>query len=76
MEEWDRVAWLCYWMPRFGGRKKKPKDFQPFRMEDTEANLRRLDEIVRSKILPDSLTNEEIDKVLEKYARKEDDARG
>jgi hypothetical protein len=71
-DEWDRVAWLCFWMPSWSGRKgKQPKDFHPFYIKDASSNLKKLDDIIASKVLPEKLTEEEMEIVFKRYAKKE-----
>lgn len=73
MDEWDRAAWLCLHMPRFSKKRYSLSDFQPFRRAEKKTSMKKLDKIVASGLLPDKLSNEEAEKVLEKYMKKEND---
>lgn len=72
MEEWDKVAWTCFFIPRFTKKRFKLEDFHPFRGRTQAVNIfklnKRIDEL--GKNLPETLSKEEIEKMWEKRKEK------
>jgi hypothetical protein len=76
-EEWDKVAWVCLHQPRWSRKRYRLIDFQPLRKAARrgQADIGKVDKIVASKLLPDELTNKEIDALWEKRKVKADAGR-
>jgi len=72
MEEWDKVAWTCLFIPKFSKKRHKFEDFHPFRGRSKAVNIFKLNKRIEEvgKNLPKSLTNAEIDALWEKHKRK------
>ena len=71
MEDWDRTAWLCFWMPRLTKKKYTFEDFHPVRGQTKKVNIFKLNEWLKKvgENLPNELSEEEIDKKWEEYKR-------
>ncbi len=72
MEEWDRVAWMCFFIPRFTKKRYKVEDFHPLRGKSKAVDIFKLNKRIEEvrKNMPKSLTNEEIDALWEKRKEK------
>lgn len=72
LEEWDRVAWLCFYMPRFSSRRMKPEDFHPIRSAKNQVNIGELLCWIKEmkNYLPHKLSEEEIEKRWQAFKKK------
>lgn len=69
MEEWDKIAWLCFHMPRFSKGSLKFEKFHPFRQGQEEMNITQMAMWMSEMrdYLPKTLTEEEIERKWVKF---------
>lgn len=72
-DEWDRIAWLCYCMPRFSRRRYRPEDFNPFRSGKEEGKPARKRD--RPKVQKETLSEKEIMHRIDEFKRRVKNAR-
>ncbi len=73
MLEWDRVAWTCFWIPRFGKKRYSLEDFHPIRKSmkaDLGEVLYWIGKVGRT--LPKTMTREEFDRRWEEFKKRGD----
>ena len=72
LDEWDRIAWLCFYMPRFSRKSYVPDDFHPLRAGDKKMNLGAFTHWVKEMhdYLPATMSNEEIESRWKKAKEK------
>ena len=71
MREWDRVAWTCFFIPRFGKKRFDIEDFHPLRGRDKTVKLGATLAWMRkmSEHLPEALSEEEKDRRWQEYVK-------
>jgi hypothetical protein len=77
MEEWDRIAWLCAHIPRFGSARKTLDDFHPIRGRNKTVNMGQLlawgEE--QKQRLPKYESEEDIERRWQAYLKEQENGR-
>ena len=74
MEQWDHTAWICLHQPRMTKKRYKLEDFHPMRGNRKQVSLYEYNKFMGEarKILPKTLSNEEIEQRWLKYKKEKD----
>jgi len=70
MEEWDRVAKICYHIPRFSKQMVKPDDFNPLRAKKNAADFGQVMAWAEDQKLAKYTSEDEIEARWEEFMRE------